>query len=313
MVQKVSRIVVIVGPTAVGKTAVGVLVARWFDGEIISADSRQIYRGMEIGTGAPSQLELDQIRHHLVSVIDPDQRLSAGEFARMARTAVDDVNRRGKTPIIVGGSGLYIRALIDGLSPIPQSDPEIRRRVEEEIEQRGMSEMNAELARVDPEYAVKVDIHDRKRLVRALEVWRKTGRSFTDWHSREPNRWCQPIFFGLSRPRDELHRIIEERVGQMLEFGWLDELQELIDRYGLEGLPLSVTEAIGYRNLLTYIGGETDVKKDVVERIIIATRQFAKRQMTWFRADPRIQWREESGSDAVQKWAEWIGGIVKVI
>ena len=310
MVQAVKRIIVIVGPTAIGKTAVGILVAQALNGEVISADSRQIYHGMEIGTGAPSQFELNQVPHHLISVVEPDQRLSAGEFARMARPAIEDVIQRGKTPLIVGGSGLYIRALIDGLSPIPKSDPDVRREIELEIEQRGMSEMIAELAQMDPDYAVKVDIRDHKRLVRALEVGRMTGSSFSNWHSREPDCWCQPIFFGLSRPREELHRIIEERVHQMLESGWLDELQKLIDRYGLDGLPLSVTEAIGYRSLLSHITGETDIE-EAIEHIIIATRQFAKRQMTWFRADPRIRWQEESGSDAVQKWTEWIVDCVK--
>ncbi len=286
----VQTVIVIVGPTAVGKTTAGISIAEALNGEVISADSRQIYRGMEIGTGAPSPEEMARVKHHLVSVIEPDQLLSAGQFAQMARVVINDMVERGKMPIIVGGSGLYIRALIDGLASIPLPDGELRQQVEREIDERGMEAMLSELQQIDPEYAAKITLSNRKRLTRALEVYRMTGKTFSSYHQpTEP--WCNPVIFGLSRPRAELIKIIEKRVRSMIASGWIEELQLLIDKYG-DDLPRSVTEALGYRDLLPFIQSEKVDIEATIERIVIATRQFAKRQMTWFRADKRIIWRE---------------------
>ncbi len=298
---------VIVGPTAVGKTEAAVLMAEAVGGEIVSADSRQIYKGMAIGTGAPSTEELSRVQHHLAGAIGPAVRLSAGEFARKANDAIIGVHNRGKMPIVVGGSGLYVRALVDGLAPIPPADPDLRREIEDQINDRGMEAMTAELAGVDPEYAAKVGPLDRKRLVRALEVWHLTGRSFSSWHDEGTNSHrYEPRFFGLTRPRPELNQLIDQRVRRMIASGWIDELQALIEHYGgIEQLPPTVTEALGYRELVAHLNGEIGLE-GAIQRIVIATRRFAKRQMTWFRADPRIEWREESGPDAPQRWAEWI-------
>jgi len=303
----VTKIPIIIGTTAVGKTAVAVEAVEFFNAEIISADSRQIYAGMEIGSGAPSKEELTRVPHHLISIIAPDQRLSAGEFARMAHDAIRDVRERGKVPIVVGGSGLYIRALIDGLAPIPPVDLELRASISSEIDRCGMTEMIAELTKIDPEYANKVGINDRKRLIRAIEVWRMTGQSFTDWHRETDNKQrYKPYFYGLIRPRPELLEIIERRVRGMITVGWVQEILRLADDYdGLDNLPSVVSEGLGYRNIIAYIKGEIHFE-NMIEKIVISTRQFAKRQMTWFQSDERIVWREESGDEAVRRWVEWL-------
>ena len=295
---------VILGPTAVGKTAVAVRVAEHLNAEIISADSRQVYRGTEIGSGAPSQEELQRVPHHMVGILDPEERLSAGEYARMANAVIADVRSRGKLPIVVGGSGLYIRALTEGVSPIPQSDPAKRDEIRAEIEKRGMREMIRELAEVDPKYAAKIGQSDVKRLIRALEVWRSTGRSFTSWHKDSTFiRLYSPHYFGLIRPRTELWKIIEARVEKMMNAGWKAELRKLSYTYGgYEHLPRTVTECLGYREVIANLQGELN-QGETIERIVISTRQFAKRQMSWFNAEKHIKWLKGSGSDATDLWA----------
>jgi len=296
---------VIAGPTATGKTATAVIVAEELNCEIISADSRQIYRGMEIGTGAPSAEELQTVTHHLLSCIDPDERVSAGEFAVMAREVINDIFDRGKTPLIVGGSGLYIRALIDGLAPIPPADNDLRKSIASRIDERGMEVIIEELRKSDPEYAEKIGVNNSRRLIRALEVYELTGRSFSDWHrDHQVKPWCQPVFFALNRPREELHEVIESRIDGMLDNGWLCEIETLKEHYhGFDNLPPAVTEALGYRELNRYLRNEISLE-EARDLIIISTRQFAKRQITWFRGDERYQWLEESGSEAVDRWTE---------
>lgn len=300
------NIPVIVGPTAAGKTAVAVQLAEMTGGEIISADSRQIFRNMEVGTGAPSSDEMQRVPHHLVGIIQPDRLFSAGEFARLAHEKIKQIMSRDRIPFIVGGSGLYIRALVDGLSPIPPSDPDVITEIEAEIDQRGMVEMIAELKEVDPDYGRKVGIHDRKRLSRALAVWRMTGRSFTDWH-RDTNTTGleNVIMLGLTRPRSDLWKIIEKRIHMMINSGWMDEVQFLIQKYGgIHQLPPPVTEGLGYKEIIAMLNGTVDLET-TIERIAVKTRQFAKRQMTWFRADSRIEWSEQAGDDAVDNWVTW--------
>ncbi len=300
----VRPLIAIVGPTAVGKTAVGIKVAEELNGEIISADSRQIYRGMEIGTGAPSPEELSKIKHHFIAEVDPDEWISAGEFARRAHTRFDDIMNRGKTPIVVGGSGLYVKALINGLAPIPPPDEETRKQIKVEIDTHGIAKLLDELKSVDPTYAHKVSVADKKRLIRALEVYRLTGKPFSEWHQPiEP--WCEPLMFGLCRPREELCDIIAKRVRKMIDDGWIEELKQFQGEYG-EALPKTVTEALGYRELAEFLQSDSADINDTIERIVIVTRQFAKRQMTWFRADERILWKEATGNKASEKWTEWI-------
>ncbi len=298
---------VIVGPTAVGKTEVGVRIAEIFGGEIISADSRQVYKGIEIGSGAPSPEELERVPHHLVGILEPDSRLSAGEFARLANDIITDIRKRGKMPIVAGGSGLYVRALIDGLSPIPPSSEDIREEIRKEVSERGMSEMIEELAETDPEYAAKIGINDVKRLIRAVEVWRTTGRTFTDWHGETGYQSpYNPLMFGLVRPRQELVDRIERRINLMINAGWEDEVRKLSEHYsGYENIPVTVSEGLGYSEIIAYLKGDL-TRIEAVEQILISTRQFAKRQMTWFRADKRVNWLELAGEEAADGWVNWL-------
>ncbi len=282
---------VILGPTAVGKTSLGIRLAENLNGEIVSADSRQVYIGMEIGNGAPTAVEMGNIPHHFISCIMPHQRLSSGKYASLARECIDEIYSRDKMPIVVGGSGLYIRALIEGLSPIPQPDLALRAQILAEVELRGMADMIKELKNVDPEYAESIELNNKKRLIRALEVYRQTGRTFSDWHSEEVSPPpFEPVLIGLNMPRNLLHDVIHRRVIGMIESGWRQEVEKLAEQYGgYERLPVTVMEGIGYREM-TRLNNEEIELNTAVELIAIRTRQFAKRQMTWFGRDKRIHW-----------------------
>lgn len=302
---------VIVGPTAVGKTLMGINLAENLNGEIISADSRQIYIGMEIGNGTPTHAEMKGIPHHLLSIVEPHNRLSSGQFAMLARKQIEDVFSQGKTPIVVGGSGLYIRALVEGLSPIPQPDLELRAELANEVDRRGMTEMIAELTVIDYKYAKTVDQNNKKRLIRALEVYRQTGRTFSDWHNEEvESPPFDPVFIGLDMPRDQLHLVIHQRVINMIDSGWRDEVQRLAEHYGgYERLPEIVSEGIGYKEIISLIAEKIDLDT-AIELIAIRTRQFAKRQMTWFRHESRIHWITISKSSEIDPAIEEAMGLL---
>jgi len=297
------RILVIVGPTAVGKSETALIVARELDCEIVSADSRQVYRGLEIGSGAPTPEERAEIVHHLVATDSPDCRITAGDFARRARSIVEEIATRGKLPLLVGGSGLYIKAIIDGLAETPPSDLNIGRSLQEELASRGVKALLAELQEIDPEYSILVGERDLKRLFRALEVWRITGKRLSDWHkdSRQP-AWIEPLIYGLERPLLERREMIRNRVHSMIKHGWIAETRELMHT---TGIPAAAAEAVGYGQIARAIAGEISFEQ-AIEETIIATQQFAKRQMTWFRADKRIIWLTGSGPSASHQWAEEI-------
>ncbi len=296
-------LLVIVGPTGVGKTETAIAVAKALGGEIVSADSRQIYAGLAIGSGAPSREQLSSVQHHLVGSQPIEDRLTAGDFAANARSIIGGIREHGGLPIVVGGAGLYLRALIDGLANVPPSSPEVRAGIEAEIVDRGYQALREDLAAVDPEYAELVGPRDRKRLVRALEVYRLTNRTSSDWHHDQTrDSWCSPVMFGLERPRPELREIIRQRVESMIAFGWGEEVRGLIEG---DGLPSAALEAVGYHQLARYLDGQLSFDEAKM-LAITATRQFAKRQMTWFRADSRIRWLEGTGPDAPHIWADQI-------
>lgn len=309
-------VVVIVGPTAVGKTLVAIKVAEEVNGEIISADSRQIYRGMEIGSGAPSQELMARVRHHLVGVYSPYLRITAGDYARLAKQVVEKVMGRGKLPIIVGGSGLYLRALIDGLAPMPR-DEIIRKAIEREIEARGMEAMREELARIDPPYADKVGPRDRKRLIRALEVYRLTGTPFSVWHQRGSGGGLSDryplLMFGLTRERAELRACIAGRVQELWNKGWVREVEGLAQDYGgFDRIPTAVLEAVGYKEVISYLNGVL-TEKETLKAITLKTWQLAKRQLTWFKSDRRIKWLSGSGEGAIEEWVNLITCTVREV
>lgn len=283
-------VLVVVGPTASGKTRLGIELARALDGEIVSADSMQFYRGMEIGTAAPTPEERAEAVHHFVSILDPDQDMAAGKYQCLARACIAEVQARGKTAVVVGGSGLYLRALMDGLFDGPPRDEAIRARLRHEARELGNAHLMERLRIIDPEYAATLTSeNDQVRLVRALEVYELAGTSLSELHRRHRESLeAMPVLqVGIRMDRNLLYQRIDRRVDLMMEAGWLAETGRLLERgYGPH---LDRLKALGYRELAASLRGE----QDLVTAVAAAKqhhRRYAKRQMTWFRADPRIHW-----------------------
>ncbi|MFQ6040294.1 MAG: tRNA (adenosine(37)-N6)-dimethylallyltransferase MiaA [Candidatus Poribacteria bacterium] len=286
----------ILGPTAVGKTEIAIAVAQKLNAEIISADSRQIYRYMDIGTAKPTPCQQAKVRHHLVDVVDPDERFSAADYQRAADIATKDIQSRGKRAMLVGGAGLYFRAVVDGLFDGPGADPEFRTRLRAEAQKFGAEVLHSRLSRVDPESASRIHPNDLTRVIRALEVYEKRGKTIADlqkeWNRSSPR--YSFIAFGINRERQELYKRIEARVDEMLEVGLLKEVKELMARGYDKDLPSM--QGFGYKELTDYLEGESDwdTAVDLLKR---NTRRYAKRQLTWFRNDPRIKWLNLSELD----------------
>jgi len=280
----------LVGPTATGKTETAILVAESLGGEIVNADSMSFYRGMDIGTAKPTVEERARVRHHLIDILNPDELFSVAEYKARAEAAIDNVLARHRVPILVGGSGLYVRAVISGVS-FTQAPPdyELRRQLTAEAEREGTPLLHRRLAEVDPEAATRITPRDLKRIIRALEVYLTTGETISSLQALDrerPPRYntCQ---FGLTLPREELYRRIEARIGRQLAAGLVAEVQGLLDRGYHEGLvPM---KGLGYAQVARYLRGACSLG-EVVVALKRDTRRFAKRQLTWFRADPRIQW-----------------------
>jgi tRNA dimethylallyltransferase len=299
----VISVLAVVGPTASGKTALAIELAERLNTEIISADSMQVYQGMEIGTSAPTPEERARIAHHLVGVLTPDQPFSAGDFIHMARPIVDALNQQGKIAVVVGGSGLYVSALLDGLFEGPPANDAIRDLLHKQAEHDGIRPLFERLQHTDPEYAGLIQPNDLRRIVRALEVHEVTGRTLSSLHE-EHQRQAAPlesIQVALDWPRDDLYRRIELRVDRMLAHGFVDEVQHLLDAgYGDAIIRL---RSLGYREFAAYLRGEGtfDEARDSMKK---HTRRFAKRQLTWFRADPRLHWLPATDSGAPAEYAK---------
>ncbi len=279
---------VIVGPTASGKSAVALTVARRLNGEVISADSRQIYRGMDIGTAKPSKEERTEIPHHFVDELPPDREFNAGEFGDAGRKLIAVIARRGRVPIVAGGSGLYIRSLIDGFFEGPGADKAIRASLQERLEASGMEPLLRELREIDPVSAERIDPTKPRRVIRALEVFHLTGQPLSmQQEQRKIPRDFRPLLFGLLWERAALYRRIEERCDRMLAEGLLDE----IDRLEKKGLSpaLNALNTVGYVEGFSYRRGEIGYA-EMVRLMKQNSRRYAKRQMTWFRRDERISW-----------------------
>lgn len=279
----------LVGPTAVGKTALAIELALRLDGEIINGDALQAYRELEIGTAKPGAEERARVPHHLLEIVDPREPYSAGKFAELARSAVASVHDRGKVAVVVGGSGLYHRALFEGLAPIESVDPAVRRRLKEELQRVGPEALHARLARLDDEMASRITPRDAHRTVRALELIEGPGVSQARrWvHSGVSLRGQRAVHLGLTLPRALLYDRIESRVARMFASGWEDEVRGLIRR----GIPESAPafQAIGYREIVRMLRGEAS-RSAVAIDITQATRRYAKRQLTWFRRTPGVWW-----------------------
>ena len=278
----------IVGPTAVGKTETAIELARHLDGEIISADSRQIYRYMNIGTAKPTPEQRQQVPHHFIDIKNPDEYYSAGEFAREARQKIHKLLNRGIQPIVVGGSGLYIRALVDGLFEPKVADPKIKERLTQEAKEKGIRHLHERLRKIDPETAQRLHATDTQRIIRALEVFELTGKPFSEFlkHPPKPADFTA-TFFGLTRERQRLYRRINERVDRMIEEGLVEEVKKLQSMgYGPH---VNALRTVGYREVFQYLAGELSYEQ-MIELIKQHSRNYAKRQLTWFGKDKRIRW-----------------------
>ena len=294
------KIVVICGPTASGKTALSIALAKAFDGEVVSADSMQIYRRMDIGTAKPTREEMDGVPHHMLDVAEPGEAYSVSRYVEEATACVEDILARGKLPIICGGTGLYIDGLIRGTDYQPAgTDNGIREQLEGEWEAQGAEEMMARLAAVDPDSAARLHLSDKRRILRALEVYLATGETITVHNARTkaiPPRY-EAVMIGLNtEPRQILYDRIDRRVGVMLEQGLLQEVQSLLEDGLLEG---TAAQAIGYKELLAYFRGEMTLET-AADLIRQKSRNYAKRQLTWFRRDERVKWIVYNAPEAAQ-------------
>jgi tRNA dimethylallyltransferase len=283
-------LVVIVGPTAVGKTALSVELAKRLNGEIVSADSMQVYRYMDIGTAKPTLDERGGIPHHMMDILEPGEPFNVAQYQRMADEAMEGIYQRGRLPILVGGTGLYIKTVVDGfLFPDSGRDPEFRRAMEEKAFKFGNECLYDELRKVDPEAAQKIHLNDLRRIIRALEVFHTTGRPISEqqkgWDAHEPR--YQAIFFGLTMDRAALYERIEARVDGMMEAGLLHEVTCLFEREYSERI--TSMQALGYKEIIGYLKGEYSLER-AVEILKRDTRRYAKRQLTWFKRDKRILW-----------------------
>ncbi len=287
--QAMRTVVAIVGPTASGKSHLALRLASMLAVEIVSADALQAYRGFDIGTAKPIASERRAVRHHLIDILDPAERYSAGEFARRARAAIDDIRRRGNLPLVVGGSGLYLRALFTGLASLPEIPEEVRAHLALRLEEEGLPVLRRELEELDPESAARLAPGDRQRTLRALEVIAATGRPLSRWISEgnEPRERPPSLLVGLTAPRAILYDRVAVRVHRMVESGWLEEVKALLDSGLSPSLP--AFQAIGYRELTRVVAGEWSLDR-ALDAIISATRRFVKRQLTWFRAEAGIHW-----------------------
>ena len=305
------RVICVVGPTASGKTKMGVALAQRFHGEVVSVDSMQIYRGMAIGTAAPTPEEMEGVPHHMIGVADPAEQWSAARFVAAADRCVQDILRRGKQPIFVGGTGLYLDALVRGSAfAAGQQGGPVRQALQQRLAREGAAALLAELAQVDPETAARLHLRDEKRILRALEVYQETGETISehDRKSREtPNRY-DALYIGLGfRDRQDLRDRIDRRVDAMVAQGLPEEVRQLLS----SGLPRDATalQAIGYKQFLAVADG-TATEAEAVEEIKLRSRQYAKRQLTWLRRNPAIHWilweKEPDFSQALQNATEFL-------
>ena len=285
------RVLCVVGPTASGKTKMAVALARRFGGEVVSVDSMQIYRGMTIGTAAPTAAEMEGVPHHMIAVADPAESWSVARFCQAADGCIQDILSRGKLPVLAGGTGLYLDALIRGDDFAPGSQGgEVRLRLQRELREQGPEALLERLRTVDPETAGRLHLRDEKRILRALEIYEQTGEpmSLRDRRGRQrPDRY-EAVYIGLSfRNREDLRQRIDRRVDDMVRQGLLQEVQDLLD----SGLPRDATalQAIGYKQFLAVADGAATTDQ-AVEEVKLRSRQYAKRQLTWLRRNPDIHW-----------------------
>jgi tRNA dimethylallyltransferase len=303
-------LIVLLGPTAVGKSRVGTQVAKHFDTEVLTADSRQVYRGMDIGTDKPTAAERQGVPHRLLDMVDPHEVFNAGWYRRVALDEIDRLYAANRLPFVVGGTGLYIRTLVRGLCQAPQADPLVRADLKKLREASGRVGLYAELMRVDPETAARLHPNDESKVMRALEVYRLSGRPISRIH--DEHRFQENLFsallIGLQRNKEALYRRIEERIDWQLTHGMVEETRALLDQgYGRE---LASMKGLGYRQVGAFLAHEYDYK-EMVRRFKRDTRHFAKRQMTWFRKESGVAWLSIEESEPCERTAERVIALIE--
>ena len=290
------RLVVILGPTASGKSALGISLAHRLGGEILVCDSTQVYRRFDIGTAKVPASEQQGLAHHLVDLVDPQQVFTAGEYRRRALEVLEDLRRREKLPVLTAGTGLYLRALLEGLADAPLRSEELRERLRGKVAGHGPEYLHRVLARLDAESAARIAVRDTQKIIRAIEMRLVTGKTVGEIHrgGRDPLAGYEVIKIGLLPPRAVLYERIHTRVQAMLRAGWINEVRQLV----ADGVPADAKpfQFIGYAEWREYLAGRLG-KAEAVERIQQATRNFAKRQITWFRKESAVHWLEGSGDE----------------
>jgi tRNA dimethylallyltransferase len=289
----------VVGPTAVGKTAFAIQLALELQTEILSADSRQCYREMNIGVARPSAAELQMVRHHFIASHSILDEVNAAVYEQYALHCLEEIFKNAQTAVVVGGTGLYIKALCEGLDPVPPSDPDLRKEIIASYLDRGLGWLQQQVEQLDPVYFASGEMQNPQRLMRALEVVRLTGKSIRTYHSSKPQQRPFKIHkIGLDLPREELYARINQRVDLMMQAGQLEEAETLFNTFGLAHLPPSqwppALRTVGYVELFDYFRGICSYDK-AIDLIRQHTRNYAKRQLTWFRRDPAVHWRSPAG------------------
>jgi tRNA dimethylallyltransferase len=305
--EPVSLLVAVVGPTASGKSALGVWLGEQFGGEVVACDSTQLYKGFDIGTAKPSQADRQGIPHHLLDVLTPGEEATAGGYRQMAQKVLEELKRRGQLPILTVGTGLYLRALLEGLAEMPQRSEELRERLRASAADHASGHLHRVLARLDAESAQKIAPGDEQKLIRAIEVCLLAKKPVSEVHraGRTPLKGWRALKLGLLPPREDLYKRIRARIEAMLAHGWLEEVRRLL----ASGLPENAKpfDFLGYRELRAVLRGEMKLE-EAQAAIQQATRRYAKRQLTWFRKEPGVHWLAGFGDDAhVQRDAlEWL-------
>ena len=291
------KLVAIVGPTGVGKSALAIALAARFGGEVVNADSRLVYRGMDIGTAKPSKTDREAVRHHLIDLVEPTDPFNLAQYLELARTAIAEIHARGKLAFLVGGTGLYAFGVLDGIeAPKVPANWELRKSLEKRADAVGVETLMADLERLDPETAARIDRHNLRRVVRALEVCLETGQPFSALRRRQ-NPPYEALILGVTMERKALYRRVDRRVEVMVADGWVDEVRTLM-AIGCRADTPSMS-ALGYREIMAHLTDGVALE-ETVSRIQQAIRRFARRQSAWFRpGDPRIQWLDvESNPEA---------------
>lgn len=303
-------LVVLVGPTAVGKSKVAIGLAQRLDGEVVTADSMQVYKGLDIGTDKPTLAERQGVPHHLIDILSPDERFNVAQYRIKAHEVIAEIHQRGKLPILSGGTGLYVKAVLDEfLFPDEGADLALRHELEQEALTHGPHRLHRRLAEIDPPTARRLHPNDVRRVIRAIEVYETTGRPLSEHlvnAASEKPRY-RTVMIGLTRPRPVLYRRIEERVDRQIRRGLVDEVRGLMEKY--EDLPVA-RQALGYKEISAYLSGEVTLER-AIEILKRDTRRYAKRQFTWFRRDPRIVWFDLEELSPLEKALDTLEGFIR--